>query len=406
MNSMQILLIKAMNIQNSDHVQTRDGQSSSSGGVKFNSLFNTLTYFHVCQPGLPPCLGHDLFEGIVSYDLALYINHFVKVDKLFSYLLLNRRINQFKYLGKDANDKPCEVSPEGVKLGGHAVQNWCLLRMLPVLIGDKIENPGDNEIWQLALQLREIVELICAPAISTGQIAYLRVIIDEYLHCRKQAFPNHPLKPKHHYVSHYPELIVQFGPLIRLWTLRFESKHTYFKQCLRKLRNFKNPCSTLAERHQLLQAFLSAGKFFPPAVLVEKGTPFFSGDYNDDIREAVAQHHFEAVNTLIAHEVVVKGTKYKKNMFIVINDEDKGLVIGKIKVIVIHKDSAVYFIAEKYYGMRYPDMGVYSFTLMQKSYSCVNHENLLDYYPLPEYSFHGTPVIILHHSFPLLQNND
>ncbi len=45
----------------SDHVQTSDGQSSSSGGVKFNSLFNTLTYFHVCQPGLPPCLGHYLF---------------------------------------------------------------------------------------------------------------------------------------------------------------------------------------------------------------------------------------------------------------------------------------------------------------------------------------------------------
>ncbi len=61
-----------------------------------------------------------------------------------------------------------------------------------------------------------------------------------------------------------------------------------------------------------------------------------------DIREAVA-HHFEAVNTLIAHEVVVKGTKYKKNMI----NEDKGLVTGKIKVIVIHKDSAVYFIAEK-----------------------------------------------------------
>ncbi|KAK3517984.1 hypothetical protein QTP70_029095, partial [Hemibagrus guttatus] len=46
----------------SDHVQASDGQSSSSGGVKFDSLFNTLTYFHVCQPGLPPCLGHDLFE--------------------------------------------------------------------------------------------------------------------------------------------------------------------------------------------------------------------------------------------------------------------------------------------------------------------------------------------------------
>lgn len=192
---------------------------------------------------------------------------------------------------------------------GHAVQNWCLLRMLPVLIGDYIKNPGDNTVWQLVLQLREVVDLICAPAISNGQIAYLRVLIDEYLHFRMQTFPDNRLKPKHHFVSHYPELIIQFGPLIRLWTLRFESKHTYFKQCLKKLRNFKNPCSTLAERHQLLQAFLSAGTFFPPGVSVERGTHFFSGDYNDVIGQAVAHYNFEFTNTLIANEVTVKGTK-------------------------------------------------------------------------------------------------
>lgn len=109
---------------------------------------------------------------------------------MFSYVELNRRINQFKYLGKDANDKPCEVSPDGGKLGGHAVQNWCFLRMLPILIGDKIKNPADNEIWQLVLQLREVVDLIYAPAISIGQIAYLRVLIDEYLYCRMQSFPD------------------------------------------------------------------------------------------------------------------------------------------------------------------------------------------------------------------------
>jgi hypothetical protein len=40
-------------------------------GVKFNSIFNELQYYHVCNPGLPPCLGHDLFEGVVQYDLAL-----------------------------------------------------------------------------------------------------------------------------------------------------------------------------------------------------------------------------------------------------------------------------------------------------------------------------------------------
>ncbi len=140
------------------------------------------------------------------------------------------------------------------------------------------------------------------------QIGYLRVLIEEYLLSRKQAFPHHWLKPKHHYMSHYPELIIQFGPLIHLWTMRFESKHTYFKQCTRKLCNFKNVCSSLAERH--LQAYLSAGNLFPLAIVVEKATVFYSSDYIVGIRESVAKYDFGPENTLIAHEATVKGTKY------------------------------------------------------------------------------------------------
>ena len=41
-------------------------------GVKFNSVFNKLPDFHVCNPGLPPCWGHDGFEGVIAYDLQLY----------------------------------------------------------------------------------------------------------------------------------------------------------------------------------------------------------------------------------------------------------------------------------------------------------------------------------------------
>lgn len=130
-----------------EHVQRLEGGSVQSGGIKFDSLFNELSFFHVCQPGLPPCIGHDLFEGIVASDLALYIRHLVKVVKQFTYLELDRRISQFKYPGNDAKDRPCEVNP-----GGHAVQNCCLLRMLPVLIGEEIKSPGENQTWQLVLQ--------------------------------------------------------------------------------------------------------------------------------------------------------------------------------------------------------------------------------------------------------------
>lgn len=67
---------------------SEDGEDDK--GIKVNSVFNALKSFHVCQPGLPPCLGHDIFEGILSNDLALYLKYFIKKKKWFTYKLLNR----------------------------------------------------------------------------------------------------------------------------------------------------------------------------------------------------------------------------------------------------------------------------------------------------------------------------
>ena len=116
------------------------------------NLSTILEYFHVCQPGLPPCLGHDLFEGIVSADLSLYIEYFVK-NKWFTYEHLNRIIAQFKYLGGDSNNKPNGVNTNGTISGGHAVQNWCLLRLFPLFVCNNIPD-GNDEVWQICLLLR------------------------------------------------------------------------------------------------------------------------------------------------------------------------------------------------------------------------------------------------------------
>lgn len=228
-------------------------------GVKFDSVFSSLEHFHVCQPGLPPCLGHDLFKGIVSVDLQLYLKHLVSIGKHFTFVQMNKRISQLKFKSTDANNRPCVVRADGEKLGGSAAQNWCLLHLLPILVGTRII---------LCLKLSEIVKIVCASKIHTNQVAYLKLPVEEYLKSRATVFSDKPLKPKHHFLLHYPDLIIQFGPLIRLRTLPFESKHTYFKQCARKLHNFKNLCSTLAERHQLLQANLHSGSLFPAILQV------------------------------------------------------------------------------------------------------------------------------------------
>ncbi|KAB5579319.1 hypothetical protein PHYPO_G00193710 [Pangasianodon hypophthalmus] len=172
--------IRTVQDHNDTVQEVQNGDAREVRGLKFNSVFNSLAFFHVCQLGLPPCIGHDLFEGVVASDLAIYLNYFVKVKKFFTYSQLNHRVRQFSYQGSDCNSTPSEVSEKGVKLGGQATENWCLLQLLPVIIGEKITDT-ENQVWQLTVQLKEVVELICAPKISVPQVALLNVQIRDYL---------------------------------------------------------------------------------------------------------------------------------------------------------------------------------------------------------------------------------
>lgn len=129
-------------------------------GIKFNSAFNGLKYYHVCAPGLPPCLGHDIFEGVGDYDVAMILKHLINVKGWFKYAELNQRIIMFTYVGAYAASKPCQVNVTGNRLGGQATQNWCLIRLLPVIISDVIKNE-DDPVWQLFLLLHDSGNSMC-----------------------------------------------------------------------------------------------------------------------------------------------------------------------------------------------------------------------------------------------------
>ena len=248
------------------------------------------------------------------------------------------------------------------------------------------------------MKLEEIVDTICAPKINVGHVADLKILIEEYLQGRFDLFPEVALKPKHHYLCHYPELILQLGPLIRLWTLRLEIKHTYFKQCARKLHNCKNLCSTLATRHQLLQAYYSAGFLFPPELNID--IEFHADTYNYTIQHAVENFHFKPDNAVATYSVTYKGTTYKKSMLVVVDQNDQGLVFGRILLIVVNLGHEIYFVTEKCQSVHLLEAGVHGLVndIEQKTYVCIQADKLLDYYPLPEYHINGLSLIPLHHA--------
>ena len=175
------------------HLGNEHNFLNNVNGIEFNSMFNGLKYYQVCAPGLPPCLGHDIFGGVGDYDVAMILKHPINVKGWFTYAELNQRINMFNYAGADASSKPCQVNVAGNKLGGQATQNWCLIRLLPVIISDVIKS--DDPVWQLFLLLHDIAEMASAPKIKDSDIAYLAVVINEYLLDRLSCFPNEKPKP-------------------------------------------------------------------------------------------------------------------------------------------------------------------------------------------------------------------
>lgn len=98
---------------------------------------------------------------------------------------------------------------------------------MPLIVGSRV--PEGVSAWQVLLTLKDIVELVVAPVHTVETIAYLDFKISEHRDRFLAVFPEETLTPKHHSLEHYPALIEKYGPLVGVWTMRFEAKHSFFK---------------------------------------------------------------------------------------------------------------------------------------------------------------------------------
>lgn len=101
-------------------------------GVRTSWLLNSLKHFHVCNPGLPPCLVHDL----VQYDLCLALNKLVN-KKLLSFEIINNEIKNLKFSRGYTNVQIPNLKRVD-KLTGTATHNLLLLYALPFAVYNKI----------------------------------------------------------------------------------------------------------------------------------------------------------------------------------------------------------------------------------------------------------------------------
>lgn len=311
------------------------GNGESQLGVKGDCVLReSLQYFHTTT-GFPPDILHDLFEGIVPVELALCIQEMIRL-KYFTLIHLNRKILSFPYQHTDKTDKPKPISKNFAAkktIGGNGHENGTLLRLLPLLIGNTVPE-GDNA-WSILMDLKEIVELVLSPAFNDESIQYLQTKIQDHRQMLLEVFPEFRLRPKHHFIEHYPHLIRCFGPLVHLWTIRFEGKHCFFKHVVQDTKNFKNVLKTLATRHQHMVAYyLSAPSFFKP----HQQTTNVSSVSVALLPEVAKEHIKQKTDSSMIYStsnIVIHGTKYNIGMFVSVGQEGGLPQFSKIEQILL-----------------------------------------------------------------------
>lgn len=303
-------------------------------GIKHISIFNNLNYFKICQPGLPPCIAHDLYEGIIAKDLNMYIQYFVS-QNWFSFYTLNRRFKQIQKKLKLSTTFPL-LNSKSKKLTGGAVQNYTFLTIFPLIISYLSKSSEiinyENRVWKQVTRLLEICQIVSSYSIHFNQLSQLDYLIQEYLDERKYLFPNQNFLRKHHFIQHYSYYIRQFGPLMGYATLRFESKHQFFKRYIQATKNFINVTLSLSVHHQMYQVAIQSAKQNPLVVPnhIQKLSP-------QELENSKCEFKTE---NIIYNEIT-----YKKNLFVVIGRNIFGNILSlKIKDIFFDENFSIIII--------------------------------------------------------------
>lgn len=187
--------------------------------------------------------------------------------------------------------------------------------MLPLLIGHLI--PEGDETWEVLMHLKDVVELSLSVGFTEESVYFLQCKISEHRGAFQRVFPDKKLRPKHHYVEHYPGPIKMFGPLSHVWTMRFEGKHKFFKKAVRHTNNFKNIALSLAVRHQKMISFhLAATSFFKPSIKLTKVKSVMVSSFPENVQNSLFEMNDRQSTILVVSPVCVDSVKYSADMVV------------------------------------------------------------------------------------------
>ena len=309
---------------------------------------------------------HLLLEGVIPYELKLFLYFCIFDAKYFTCDWLNVQLESFQYTYLES-DRPQLIqradlmSDKKLKQTSSAVLTLC--KVLPYIVGMKV--PDDCERWLNFLRLLQITFLATCPFATVDTAGQLSQLITTHHMLFREQYPKATVTPKMHYLVHLPLQLMKFGPLRHHWCMRFEAKHAFFKSF--NLKCFRNIPKTLAKKHQLWMCHKQLGtlgtrnrNFLYEGDTVCEGEPMsFAAAYPTLFHAFAAVRNSEGTcdsdNTLVyfTNSVRIQGFQYNIGCVVITEYDHSGLphfsvlqnilVCNDMKFFILERLNTVYF---------------------------------------------------------------
>lgn len=372
-------------------------------GVKTECIFDELKHFRMFNFGAAPCVAHDLFEGWINNDLFLILKRISKEQHITA-LYFQGRINEVCQKLKLDTKITIDYARKSKNIKAKAVDIWHIVQILPfVLINKSVDY--SNPLISMLLLIKNITDIVTSTVVSEAQISLLRSFITEYLELRKSLFDT-PLRPKHHFTTHYPWLISWLGPLMTYCTLYCERKHCFFKRALRSTLNFKNVVKFCAEQHQFYQALMSQDNArFDRQFMVSKYVESYA-HLPASIKQELDKYDLVSSNAVYAEEALYCGYNYRINDYLFLNHDDFGERFYVIKIVLLifnQTSEEIIIFGYKYAVVNAPEKGIMEL-IMDNSETAIaqNITEFIDRTPLKTFVENEKQYLFIKHAIPLI----
>jgi hypothetical protein len=204
-------------------------------------------------------------------------------------------MENFQYGYFDSHDRPPPIQVKHLqndRIAATASQKLCFFKLFPLIFHDIIDQLPSFIVY---IQLREIIDLVLSVPFRRQWLATLRDLSVAFQQSMLTHFPT-KIIPKLHFCTEYEQVINDYGPAIKQWSMRYEAYHSYFKKIALKSNNYKNMSKMLATRYQLKKIYLLSRlihlKSFDQAIKIQK----VENNYFSDLMKQIIRDHFGNIN--------------------------------------------------------------------------------------------------------------